>query len=246
MGLDWSTFFLELINFLILVWILKRFLYAPVKAAIEARRQRVEAVLSEAQATREEAERLRADYETREQAWARERDQARADLERELGAERARRLEAIQGEIQQQRDKAAVLDERRAREVERHTEEAALALAARFGSRLLARVADPALEARLVELVVEDLPKLSEVHRQVLADAARNGRGTVRVRSAYPLRDAQRAALESALGAAAGGEVRCELEQDPGLIAGLRIDAGPLVMRANLRDELRFFAESSG
>ena len=38
MGLDWSTFLLELVNFLILIWILKRFLYAPVKAAVEARR----------------------------------------------------------------------------------------------------------------------------------------------------------------------------------------------------------------
>jgi F-type H+-transporting ATPase subunit b len=245
MGLDWSTFLLELINFLILVWILKRFLYAPVRAAIEARRQRVEAVLSDAQAARGEAERLRADYASREQAWERERDQARADLERELGAERARRLGEIQGEIQHQRDKAAVLGERRAREAERRTEEAALDLAARFGSRLLARVADQALEERLAGMLIEDLGHLSEGHRQALAAAARDGSGRVRVRSAYPLAEGQRAALESALSDAAGGEVRCELEQDPGLIAGLRVDAGPLVMRANLRDELRFFAESS-
>ena len=50
MGLDWSTFLLELFNFLILIWILKRFLYAPVKAAIEARRERVESVLAQANA----------------------------------------------------------------------------------------------------------------------------------------------------------------------------------------------------
>jgi len=43
----------------------------------------------------------------------------------------------------------------------------------------------------------------------------------------------------------AGRDLPCEPEQDPSLIAGLRIDAGPLVMRANLRDELRFFAQSA-
>ncbi len=246
MGMDWSTFFLELINFLILVWILKRFLYVPVKRAIEERRQRVESVLAQAQATRAEAERLRAEYESREQAWQVERDQARAALEQELSAERTRRLDEIQAELQRQRDKAAILDERRAREAERHDQEAALALAAGFGSKLLARVADPSLEARLVEMVIEDLPNLSEAHRQALAATADHVAGAVRIQSAYPLRDDQRAALESALSAAAGRELRCEHDRNPDLIAGLRIDAGPLVMRANLQDELQFFSESAG
>lgn len=246
MGLDWSTFLLELINFLILVWILKRFLYAPVKAAIEERRQRVEAVLTQAQATREEAQQLRAEYESREQAWQVERDQAKAALERELKAERTRRLEEIQAELQRQRDKAAILDERRVKEGERRDQEAALALAAGFGSRLLARVADPALEARLVAMVIEDLPHLAPAHRQALAAVAANGPGQVRIQSAHPLSDEQRLALEAALSAAAGQALRCEVQQDSDLIAGLRIDAGPLVMRANLRDELRFFAESAG
>jgi F0F1-type ATP synthase delta subunit len=39
--------------------------------------------------------------------------------------------------------------------------------------------------------------------------------------------------------------VRCRFAEDPELIAGIRIDAGALVMRANLRDELRYFAEAA-
>ena len=50
MDIDWTTFLLELINFAILVWILKRFLYAPVRRALEARRERAEAALREAEA----------------------------------------------------------------------------------------------------------------------------------------------------------------------------------------------------
>lgn len=246
MGLDWSTFLLEMVNFLILIWILKRFLYAPVKTAIEARRQRVEGVLTEAQAARSEAERLRAEYASREQAWAAERDQARAALEQELAAERGRRLDELQAELQGQREKAAILEGRQAQETARRAQGEALALAAGFGSRLLARVADPALEARLVEMVIQDLPHLSETHRQVLAAAADDDAERVHVQSAFPLSDEQRAALESALSAVAGRELRCTLDRDPDLIAGLRIDAGPLVLRANLRDELRFFAESAG
>jgi F-type H+-transporting ATPase subunit b len=245
MGLDWSTFLLELINFLILIWILKHFLYAPVKAAIEARRERVESVLTEANARRTEAERMRQDCEACQQAWEQDRAQARAVLDQELAAERKRRLDEQQAELDGRRDRATILEERRVREAERRHQEAALALAVAFGSRLLARIANPALEARLVDMVIEDLPNLSEAHRKALTAAAERAPATVRVQSAYPLIDHQRAALEAALTTAAGRDLRFKVDQNPALLAGLRIDAGPLVMRANLRDELGFFARSA-
>ena len=245
MGLDWSTFLLEVANFLILVWILKRFLYAPVKAAIERRRERVEAVLAEADARRAEANRLRADYEARQQQWEQERASARVNLEQEMGAERARRLQELEQELGRRREREDSLDERRRDEAERRCEEAALTLAAGFAAKLLSRVADQALEARLVALAVEDLASLSDDHRKALAAAAREDAGALRVLSAHVLRDAQRADLESALSRAADTEVRCRFAEDPGLIAGIRIDAGALVMRANLRDELRYFAEAA-
>ena len=50
MQIDWTTLVLEIINFLVLVWILKRFLYRPVMEAIAARQQRVEGKLAEARA----------------------------------------------------------------------------------------------------------------------------------------------------------------------------------------------------
>ncbi len=245
MGLDWSTFLLEVVNFLILVWILKRFLYAPVKAAIERRRERVEAVLAEADARRAEANRLRADYEARQQQWEQERASTRVNLEQEMGAERARRLEELEQELGRRREREDSLDERRRDEAERRSEEAALTLAAGFAAKLLSRVADQALEARLVALAVEDLASLSDDHRKALAAAAREDAGALRVLSAHVLRDAQRADLESALSRAADTEVRCRFAEDPGLIAGIRIDAGALIMRANLRDELRYFAEAA-
>jgi F-type H+-transporting ATPase subunit b len=245
MGLDWSTFLLEVINFLILVWILKRFLYVPVKAVIERRQERVEGALAEAEARRAEADRMRADYEGRKQDWEHERAEARTALEQEMAAVRARRTQEIEQETARRRAQAETLDQRRRREAEHRAQEEALELAAKFGARLLSRVADRDLEARLVEMVIEDLASLSDEHRQTLADTVREGESGVRIRSAYPLGDSQRTALEAALSKAARTEVRCELEEDRELLAGLRIEAGPLVMRANLRDELQFFAEAA-
>ena len=52
MELSWPTFFLEIINFLVLVWILKRFLYKPVLEAIAHRKAVIDKTLVDAKRQR--------------------------------------------------------------------------------------------------------------------------------------------------------------------------------------------------
>lgn len=244
MELDWSTFLLEIVNFLILVWILKHFLYRPVRSAIEARRERVAAALEQAEATRDEAEQARAAFEAQRNALDQANAQARDALERELAAERERRLAELREDLQRERDKAMALAERERAELERRAQAGALALAGRFAGRLLGAVAGPELEARLVDLVIEQLPELPEQRREALTTAVDRNATEIRVQSAYPLPEHRRQALADALRGAAGREVTCSFSREPALIAGLAIDAGALLLGANLRDELRFFAEA--
>jgi F-type H+-transporting ATPase subunit b len=56
MHLDWSTLVLQVINLLILCWLLHRFLYRPILAVMDARRQLVEAQMSDAAKARDQAE----------------------------------------------------------------------------------------------------------------------------------------------------------------------------------------------
>ena len=55
MLIDWFTVSAQIVNFLILVWLLQRFLYRPILDAIDAREQRVAAALTKAEANKEEA-----------------------------------------------------------------------------------------------------------------------------------------------------------------------------------------------
>ena len=50
MPIDWSTLLLQLVNFLVLAWLLQRLLFRPVRRVIEERRRVTEAVLAEASA----------------------------------------------------------------------------------------------------------------------------------------------------------------------------------------------------
>ena len=99
MELSWTTFLLEAINFLVLVWLLKRLFYAPVKRAIAARRAAVEKTLQDAETERREAEDLKAKYEGRLQEWEQEKERQREEFRKELGEERAKQLKVIEDAV---------------------------------------------------------------------------------------------------------------------------------------------------
>lgn len=242
MELDWSTILLEIMNFLVLVWLLQRFLYRPILNIVTQRRTTVEARLAEARRLQNEAADLRSQYDGRLQAWEQEKAQARHHLLEELRIERTKLLEELRTSLGQEREKQRVVEERRLADLARRTEEAALAQSTRFVTTLLSRLADQSLEAKLTETALADLERLPEPERQALRDAFSNGTRTVQIASAYPLAEHQQGALMARLHQILGAAPSCEWRQDAQLVAGLRITIGPLLLSANLQDELRFFS----
>lgn len=243
MELSWSTFVLEIINFLVLVWILKHFLYRPVLDVIARRRAGIEQRLADARQLHDDAEALKADYENRMADSEQERQQARAALAQELDEERARQLQVLQTTLAQEREKAQVLESSRRAEAVRETELRALQQAAQFASRLLAATAGPELETRLLDVLLEGLTSLPAEQIASLRKQWGEPPDAIVVASAYPLADEHRQQLEKALRGVIGHTIPVRYERDAGLVAGLHISIGAWLLHANVRDELKGFAE---
>ncbi len=244
MEVSWSTFFLEIVNFLILIWILKHFFYRPVLEVIARRRAAVEKILADAKAMQTAAEALKAQYENRLGQWEKERQAAHETLDKEIAAESARRLAVLQSALEQEREKARVLAARDAEAARIRTEQAALAHATQFATRLLSAVAGPETERRLLELLLKELPSLPPEAKDRLNTAAKSA-DAARVVSAFPLDEASRQVLEHSLAALLERVPPFAYEEDKELLAGARITIGDWALRANLRDELGAFAEFS-
>jgi F-type H+-transporting ATPase subunit b len=242
---SWTTFVLEIINFLVLVWILKRFLYKPIMETIARRRGAIEKTLADAKGMREEAQALKAQYENRLGEWEREKEKARGALLDEIKAERGRLMTELQTSLDQEREKNRVLEERRIDDLRRGIEAEGAAHGGRFAARLLSRLATPELEAKIVELVTEDLPRLLKEKREEIRRACLEEGSRVKAVSAFPLGEVQLGALVRALSDVAGRDVSLDLSRDQGLIAGIRISVGPWVLGANLKDELESFSEAA-
>jgi F-type H+-transporting ATPase subunit b len=243
--LSWSTFLLEIINFLVLAWILKRFLYRPVLDVIARRRAGIAKTLSDAEARHDEAQVLREQYEQRLTRWEDERRQGRAELQHEIEEERARRMEELQDLLVTERKKAQVIEQRELAEALRRNEATALAHGARFASRLLGYASGPELEARLLELLLDEIGTLSTERLEALRRGIGEPASDVVIATAFPLADVQRARLTEALTTALAMEVSPRYEEDSELLAGLSVSIGSWTLGANLRDELKGFAEFS-
>ena len=154
MQIDWVTFTLEVVNFLILVWILQRFLYKPILRTIERRKAAIDQTLTDAKTRQADADALERRYRDRLSVWEEEKSKLREQAESELEAERNRRIDALQHTLAQEREKHQTLEQRQQAERQRALEHAALAQGAQFAAGLLGRIAAPELETTLVRMLL--------------------------------------------------------------------------------------------
>jgi len=243
MQFDLTTFIFEIINFLILIWILQRLFYKPLLEVIAKRKQFIDQTLADAKAIQLEAEQQRSFYENRKKTWEREKQAAINTLNTELAAERtaAEQQLAIDLEAERQKNNVALLHKQH--EFEQQAEKQALANAAKFASLLLKQAVTPELETRLFNLLLNytsTLPKTCQIALQTLGEQAEF---VIQISSAYALTVEQQEQLQQQLGAQIPQPIRFDYQQNPELIAGIRIDIGAWVLNANLQHELLGFTE---
>ena len=125
MLINWFTVVAQAINFLILVWLLKRFLYKPILHAIDEREKGIATQLAQAEAKEAEAQKERDDFQHKNEAFDQERaallkkatDEAKAERQRLLDearkdadALRAKRQDALRKRTTQPESRDHPLD----------------------------------------------------------------------------------------------------------------------------------------
>src|SRR5271170_303230 len=105
MPINWFTVAAQAINFLILVWLLKRFLYKPILNAIDERENGIATQLAEAEAKKAEAQKERDDFQHKNTAFDQERAALLQNATDEAKAERQRLLDEARKDAESLRAK---------------------------------------------------------------------------------------------------------------------------------------------
>lgn len=243
MEFNLSTFVLEIINFLILIWILQRLFYKPLLEVIAKRKQFIDQSLSDAKNIQQQAEQQRSLYENRQKLWEQEKQAAITALHQQFEIERRTQLDRLNADLDQERQKAKVTLSKQQQELQQQAKKQALQNGAKFAGMLLQQSAGPELEARLFSLLIDNLTTLPEACNLSLTVLGTKKSVPVKITSAYPLPVEMRSQLEQKLGALINSPINFQYHQDQSLIAGLRMDIGAWVLNANLQHELIGFAE---
>ena len=223
MLIDWFTVGAQALNFLILVWLLKRFLYQPILDAIDAREQRIATQLSQAEAQQAEARRERDAFQHKNAAFELARAALLTQATDAADAERQRLLaEARQAADALSRQRQAALrNEARTlnQAITRRTQQEVFAIV----RKALADLATASLEERLAEVFIRRLGEMDGPARDCFALALKTATEPALLRSAFDLPEAQRAALQQALDAHFATVIPLRFETAPDLVGGIEL-----------------------
>ena len=246
MLINWFTVFAQAINFLILVWLLKRFLYKPILHAIDEREKGIATQLAEAEAKVAEAQKERDDFQHKNEAFDQERAALLKKATDEANAERQRLLDEAKKDADALRAKRqdALQSEQRNLNVEiiRWTQKEVFAIT----RKTLADLATTSLEERMGDVFVRRVRALTGAAKEQLATAFKTSNHTVSVHSAFDLPPAQQSAIESAVKETFAPDAHVQFETAPELVSGIELSTNGQKIAWSIADYLATLEKSAG
>jgi len=190
MHIDWFVFVAQIVNFLILVYLLKRFLYGRIVQAMDKRENMIVSRFEEAERLRKEAETQAALYE--------EKNRILAEKQEELLNQMVQAAEAKKKELlEKARQDVDALKARWQETIKREKESFLQDLSQRVGKqtylvarRILSSMADEELEEKIGRVFLRRLKELGEEEKKNLEESIKQANGRIVIQSAFPLSQA--------------------------------------------------------
>jgi F-type H+-transporting ATPase subunit b len=220
--IDYFTTIAQIINFLVLVFLLRHFLYRPVVKSMNEREQRIASRLKEAEDRRKEAEQDRESIRKMEQEVANHREEMIARAARDAEAYRADLMKRAHDEVDREKanwyaalksQRNAILDDIR---LQAGKEVYAIA------RRALQDLADDDLERRIIAAFQRRLENMDASDKEKIERFYKKPGERITIRSAFEIPPDMRRKIEEALRLKVG-EMKIHYERGPDLIAGIEL-----------------------
>jgi F-type H+-transporting ATPase subunit b len=223
MLIDWFTVIAQVINFLVLVWLLKRFLYKPVLKAIAQREKGIADQVRDAAGKEAEAQKAKDEYRLLNEQFNREKEALLVAAVSEAAAERMRLLEEGRKESDQLRARLADNMEKDQNRLKGEFARRAGMEVFDITRKLLTDLADTTLETEMVRVFIRRLQELTEEQTRLWQSALHATTDAGLVRTAFDLSPADRQALEKAWNKKFAADRPLAFEQRPDLVSGIEL-----------------------
>ncbi|MCW8399439.1 hypothetical protein OQJ26_11625 [Legionella sp. PATHC038] len=221
MLIDWFTVIAQVINFLILIWLLKRFLYHPILHAIDAREERIASVIAAASAKEAEAQKERDTLHKQNEEFNQQRALLLKEATDEVTVERKRLTDEARCEVDDLRVqwKESLRREQfnLRQEITTRIEEEVFSLT----RKIFIELANTHFESQLIDRFLKNQDEVKEQ----LASMTKDSSFGVLIRSGFELSSAQRHALEKGVNEIIGPDtdISIQFETSSHLITGIEL-----------------------
>ena len=237
---DWFTVLAQIVNFLILMWLLKHFLYQPVLNAIDAREKRIVDLLSNTKQHQQQVQRQQDELSAKNSDFTNQREALLAKAKADAEQHKQALLVAAANEVELQRSKWLVSlkkdHDSLSHDIHQRTQHAVFDIV----RKTLQDLSSTGLEENIIGVFVNQLAQLSEQQRLQFSDSAG---GNVLIRSAEDLSDNSKNALKQAIDQTFSA-ASVSFEQDPTLISGIEMTGSGHKLSWNIDDYLSNLEDS--
>ncbi|MGB3975739.1 MAG: F0F1 ATP synthase subunit delta [bacterium] len=223
MPFDWFTVAAQIVNFLILVWLLKRFLYGPIINAIDEREHRIAEKIEQAEKQKDEAIRERETYEQKNLEFDRHRSAMFKEVEEEIRNERWKLLHEAKKVADDffttRRDtiKNEIDDLNKSMQERVQTEVFAIA------RKTLKDLASADLEEQISYAFIQKLAQMDDQLKTEVSDLLADRSGPVLIQSGFELKTEQKERIQQAIRDIHSTDVPVKFEYNPNVIAGIEL-----------------------
>lgn len=246
MLIDWFTVAAQVVNFLVLVWLLKRFLYKPVLNAIDEREKRIATQIQDAEKKKAEALKEQIDFQHKNEVFDQERSKLLVDATNAAKAEREKLMEATRKDAEELRAKLQKANHDEVDSLSRKIGAFARKEVFSITRKTLTDLAGADLEERITEVFVRRLHTMNDTERERLKECLNASSKTALVRSAFDLSDARKVVIADALKSLVGEGTKINFETKPELISGIELVANGQKIAWSIVDYLTDLATALG
>lgn len=175
MLIDWFTVGAQIVNFIILIYLLKRFLYKPILRAMDEREQKIATRLQQAEATRKKADADAAALARERRELENKKEKLQAEAREEIEAWRDQAMEKAKAEVEKARNAWQDTLDRDKEDFIRRVKTTLSRQVFKAAAKVVRDLADEQLEAKMVARFNRLLPKALEAEKkkQIMGDHLR-------------------------------------------------------------------------
>ena len=224
MKIDWFTIAAQAVNFIILVWLMRRFLYKPIIKVIDEREKRIATDLENAKKKQADAQKKHDEFEHKNEEFDRQRSTLFKKAVDEVQTRRQKLLDEARTAAEtlgsKQRESLRNEADSLRQEIGRRIRQEVFAIV----RKTLMDLADVDLEDRLGSVFVNHLREMDD-HAKAEVITVKNASESVHVRSAFDLPATLRDTIQNAVNETFSAKIDLQFEIVPDLIAGIELNA---------------------